>query len=41
MLFKDIIPVQCEKHTIPVYTNSELLLDKAGGAYSNNWDLKG
>jgi hypothetical protein len=43
-LFKEIIPVYTENHTKPINTlwkNAELLIIKAGGAYSYHGAFKG
>jgi hypothetical protein len=45
MLFREIIVVYCENHTKHTYIlceqNGEFWYAKAGGTYSNHWDLKG
>jgi hypothetical protein len=44
MLYREIIAVRSEIHTEHIHTmyrqNVELLNVKAGGTYSNYWDLK-
>jgi hypothetical protein len=41
MLFKDIITVYAENHTMPIKQNAELLIIKAGGTYIYHSTLKG